>query len=117
MSPGQTAVEREVQERRCKDVEAFLSEPQALAKMLRYRAVMKVFAHARIPVLERTGAEWDVEQFDVVRTTGQRAYRISEAYHGDNLHQALHEFSSIGPSLPHGGHSKSFKIIARAGAP
>ena len=47
--------EREEQEKRCKDVQAFVSEPQALAKMLRYRALMRKFVDARIPVLERTG--------------------------------------------------------------
>ena len=43
--------EREEQEKRCKDVQAFVSEPQALVKMLRYRALMRKFADARMPVL------------------------------------------------------------------
>ena len=108
--------EREEHEKRCKDVHAFVSESEAVVKMLRYRGFMRKFVDARIPVLERSGLEWEVEQFNAVRTTGQRAYRICESFNGDNLHQALHEFSSIGPSLPHVGDSKTFKIIARAGA-
>ena len=88
-----------------------------LPRLLRYRLFMHVFADARIPVLQRTGQEWEIQQARRLQETGSRSYRFSESFLGAPTLEAMSTLSAIGLSKRSEWHladdGGTFKMAAR----
>ena len=90
-----------------------------LPRLWRYRLFMHVFADARIPVLQRTGQELEIQQARRLQETGSRSYRCSESFLGVPILEAMSTLSAIGVSERSEWHladdGGKFRMAARGG--